>query len=84
MYIPPLLLLVPEFAADYAEENNQLFDMICLRKYEKLDDAVGRSVGSGDGYVSRYAIGIVGSGWGNDGLMQSSRWIWRDRDCFDF
>ena len=41
MYIPPLLLLVSEFAADYVEENNQLFDMICLRKYEELDNIVG-------------------------------------------
>ena len=48
MYITPLLLLVPEFAADYAEENNHLFDMICLRKYEKLDDVANRIVGNGD------------------------------------
>ena len=40
MYISPLLLLVPEFAADYAEENEQLFDTICLRKYEDLDELI--------------------------------------------
>ena len=58
MYIPPLLLLAPEFASDYAEEQGLIFDTICLRKCEELDDIITEIVigpiysyfdGNGDG-----------------------------------
>ena len=77
MYISPLLLLVPEFAADYAEDNDELFDAIRLRKYEKLDDIVdtivgcngeidtpcdGLSDGVGDGYENGLGSGVFSGG----------------------
>ena len=64
MYISPLLLLVPEFAADYAEENEQLFDAICLRKYEELDNIIDLIDGLATGDDSGYGYGCsLGGGY---------------------
>ena len=38
MYIPPFILQVPEFAVDFCEEQEQLFDVIYLKEGEELDD----------------------------------------------
>ena len=68
MYIAPLLLLVPEFAADFCEENEQLFDSICLRKYEYLDDFVSDIYGCCNICIFAFSYGygdalsIYGSG----------------------
>ena len=39
-YIPPVILINPEIAANYTEEKNLLFDSICLRENEEMDDII--------------------------------------------
>ena len=69
MYIPPLLLVVPEFAIDFCEEQKQLFDTIYLKEGEDLNSLIIDEISDyccylGCGYGNGDSVSACGYGSG--------------------